>query len=164
MDTPIIHDPKSARSRTGFVIMFAGCPIVWKSSMQTLTALSTTEAEYIALSTALREVIHIINLLNELRERKFNICSLTPKIKCKVFEDNMSCIEMANHHKTRPRTKHLSVKLHHFRSFVVNEIITIEHVKSSEQIADMFTKPLAEKQFTKLRDRMMNGHLNSNGC
>ena len=133
------HDPKLARSRTGFVIMFAGCPIVWKSTMQTLTALSTTEDKYIALSTALKEVIHIINLLNKLRERKFNMCASTPKIKCKVFEDNLSCIEMANHHKTRPRTKHLSVK------FVVNNIINIEQVRSCKQIADILTKPLAKK-------------------
>ena len=143
--------------------MFVGCPIVWKSSMQTLTALSTTEAKYIALSTQLREVIHIINLLNKLWERKFYMCASTPKIKCKVFEDNLSCNEMAIHHKTRPRTKHLPVKLHHFRSFVVNNIITIKHVRSCERIADMFTKPLAEKKFAKLRDKMMNGNINSNG-
>ena len=86
------HDPMSAKSRTGYVIFFHRCPIVWKSTMQTLTALSTTEAEYIALSTALREVIHIMNSLNKLRERNFPICSDVPKIKCKVFEDNMSCI------------------------------------------------------------------------
>ena len=57
------HDPLSTHSRTGFIITYAGCPILWKSKMQSLIALSTTEAEYIALSTALREVIAIINLL-----------------------------------------------------------------------------------------------------
>ena len=57
------HDPLSAHSLTGFIIMYAGCPIIWRSSMQKLVALSTTEAEYIELSSALREVIAIINLL-----------------------------------------------------------------------------------------------------
>ena len=55
----------------GFVIMYAGCPIIWKISMQKLVALSTTEAEYIALSSALREVIAIINLLEELKVQGF---------------------------------------------------------------------------------------------
>ena len=64
-------DPLSAHSRTGFVIMYAGCPILWASKMQMLMGLSTTKAEYIALSSALREVIGITNLLNELQTRSF---------------------------------------------------------------------------------------------
>jgi len=65
-----LHDPISAYSRTGFVIMYAGCPIIWKSTMQQLIPLSTTEAEYISLSSALREVISVVNLLDELKQRK----------------------------------------------------------------------------------------------
>ena len=77
--------------------------------MQQLIALSTTEAEYIALSTALRDVIHVINLLEELHQLGFNVQNPTPKVTCRTFEDNKSCIEIATNHKTRPRTKHLSV-------------------------------------------------------
>lgn len=150
------HDPISAYSRTGFVIMYAGCPIVWKSSMQSLIALSTTEAEYISLSTALREVIAIINLMEELKQRNFPVHKATPKVTCRTFEDNRSCIEIATNHKTRPRTKHLSVRLHHFRSHVVNKTITIEHITTTQQIADIFTKPLPRKQFQYLRDKLMN--------
>lgn len=149
------HDPLSSHSRTGFVILYAGCPIIWASKMQQLIALSTTEAEYIALSTALRDVIYVINLLDDLRAHGFNVHHPTPKITCRTFEDNKSCIEIATNHKTRPRTKHLSVRLHHFRSHVVDKTITIEHVSTKEQIADMFTKPLPRDQFMKLRNRLM---------
>lgn len=149
------HDPLSAHSRTGFVIMYAGCPIVWKSTMQSLVSLSSTEAEYIALSSALREVIGIINLLNELKIRSFAFNQAIPVVKCRTFEDNMSCIEIATNHRTRPRTKHLSVRLHHFRSHIVAKTISIEHISTKEQIADMFTKPLPRPQFVKLRDRLM---------
>jgi KUP system potassium uptake protein len=123
--------------------------------MQPLIALSTTEAEYIALSTALREVIAVMNLMEELKTRGFHLYHPTPKITCRTFEDNQSCIEIATNHKTRPRTKHLSVRLHHFRSHVVKRTITIEHVSTKEQIADMFTKPLALDQFRKLRNKLM---------
>lgn len=150
------NDPLSAHSRTGFVIMYAGCPIVWASKMQTLIALSTTEAEYIALSTALREVIGVMNLLNELRGRGFKLNDMQPKVVCKTFEDNRSCIEIATNHKTRPRTKHLSVRLHHFRSHVTSGTITIEHISTKDQIADIFTKPLPRDQFSKLRDLLMS--------
>ena len=144
--------------------MFDRCFIIWKITIQTLTALSTTEAEYITLSMALREVIHIITLLNELRERKCNMRASTLKIKCKVFKENLSCIEIENHHKTRPRTKHFSVKLHHFRSFVVENIINIEHVNSCGKIADMFTKPLAKTICQFEDNKMINGNINANGC
>jgi len=149
------HDSMSAKSRTGYMIKYAGCPVVWGSKMQTLVALSTTEAEYIALSSALREVIAIKNLMDELTKRGFHLHHPTPRVKCRVFEDNRSCIEIATNHKTRPRTKHLSVRLHHFRSHVESGTINIEHISTKEQIADIFTKPLPRDQFEYLRDQLM---------
>jgi hypothetical protein len=150
------NDPLSSHSRTGYVIMYAGCPIVWASKLQPLIALSTTEAEYIALLTALREVIAVMNLLNELKSNGFKIHSNIPKVNCRIFEDKKSCIEIATNHKKRPRTKHLSVRLHHFRSHVDNHTITIEHISTKEQIADMFTKPLPRAQYIKLCDLLMS--------
>ena len=70
--------------------------------MQKLVALSTTEAEYIALSSALREVIAIINLLEELKRQGFGIHAGNTNVKCKTFEDNKSCIEIAKNNKTHP--------------------------------------------------------------
>ena len=55
-------------SRTGYVIKYANCPLVWASKLQSTIALSTTEAEYMALSMATREVIYLMNLLDELQE------------------------------------------------------------------------------------------------
>ena len=149
------HDPLGAFSRTGYVIFYAGCPILWGSKMQPLVALSTTEAEYIALSSALREVIAIMNLLTELRANRFPALHTTPHVVCRVFEDNKSCLEIATNHKSRPRTKHLSVRLHHFRSYVKAKLINIEHVSTKDQIADIFTKPLPQPQFRVLRDQLM---------
>ena len=135
--------------------MYAGCPIVWASKMQSLVALSTTEAEYIALSSSLREVIALMNLMNELTSRGFLLNKTTPKVHCTVFEDNQSCIEVATNHRTRPRTKHLSVRLHHFHSHILAKTITIQHISTKDQIADLFTKPLARDQFARLRDQFM---------
>ncbi len=145
-----LHDPLSSHCRTGYVIMYAGCPIIWASKIQSLIALSTTEAEYIALSTALREVIAVMNLLQELQGQGFIFNTNVPTIKCKVFEDNKSCIEIATNHRTRPRTKHLSVRLHHFRSHIVSKTISIDHISPKHQLADIFTKPLPRDQFCSL--------------
>jgi hypothetical protein len=151
------NDPLSSHSRTGYVITYAGYPIVWASKLQPLIALSSTAAEYIALSTSLREVITIMNLLNEFKDKGFPVHSSTPKVVCRVFEDNKSCIEIATTHRTRPKEpKQLSVRLHHFRSHIVMKTITIEHISTKEQLTDMFTKPLPLAQFRKLRNRLMS--------
>ena len=149
------HDPIGSFSRTGYVLMYAGCPIIWASRRQTLIALSTTESEYIALSSALREVIYVMNLLNEIHGRGFKLNTNVPDIKCTVFEDNHSFIEIATNHKTRPRAKHFSVRLHHFRSHVVCKTINVRHISTKDQLADIFTKPLPRSQFIILRDRFM---------
>ena len=74
------HDPLSVHSRTGFCIFYAGCPILWKSKIQSIIALSTTEAEYVALSSALREVIPIIKLLEDLSARGFPVQRKNSKV------------------------------------------------------------------------------------
>ena len=79
----------------------------------------------------------------------------TPKIHCKVFEDNAGAIEIANVLKMRPRTKHLNIKYHHFREEVKKGTISIYNTRNEEQIADIFTKTLPEQLFIKFREKMM---------
>ena len=76
------------------------------------------EAEYNSLSTALREVIPLMNIVKELKAHGFPMDAVQPTIHCRAFEDNSGALTMATVHKMRPRTKHLNVQLHHFRSYV----------------------------------------------
>ena len=143
-------------SHTGSLITYANCPIVWGSKMQSLVALSTTEAELIALSTAFREVIHLQNLLLELCGCNFPIRFTKPQVVCCTFEDNATCIEVAqSDHKICPRTKHISVCLFHFRDHIEKGLIRIEHVPSKYQLADIFTKPLSCSQYMCLCNQIM---------
>ncbi len=103
------NDPCTARSRMGYVIRYAGYPMHWASKMQTEIALSTTEAEYIALSQSMREVLPIMWLLQEAHDQGIPVLTNPPKIHCKVFEDNAGTIEIAKVPKMRPRTKHLNI-------------------------------------------------------
>ena len=150
------HDPLSVHSRTGFCIFYAGCPILWKSKIQSIIALSTTEAEYVALSTALREVINIIHLLDELTKRNFPIHRSTPRFVCRTFEDNKSCIKIATDHRTRARSKYFALRLHHFRSYIVDKTIMIKHIDTKNQLADILTKPLPKDRFCSLRKKIMH--------
>ncbi len=128
----------------------------WSSKMQTEIALSTTEAEYIALSQAMREVLPIIWLMEEARQQGIPVMNATPKIHCKVFEDNAGAIEIANVPKMRPRTKHIALKYHHFREHVSNGTIKINLIGTKDQIADIFTKALDKPSFLHLR-KLLSG-------
>ena len=76
-------------------------------------------------SQAMREVLPIIWLMEEARKQGIPVLNATPKIHCKVFEDNAGAIEIANVPKMRPRTKHLNIKYHHFREEVKKGTISI---------------------------------------
>ena len=137
-------------SRTGFVIRYAGCPIGWSSKLQSEIALSTAEAEYIALSQALREVIPLMTLLQEL-STVFTLYTAAPDFMCKVWEDNQSCIAMAESTKFSPRTKHIALKYHHFKQFQDSGRLKVSYINTEEQLADILTKPLNDQAFFKLR-------------
>jgi hypothetical protein len=127
-------------------------PIVWKSQLQQEIALSSTEAEITSLSYALREAIPIIELLKEIRSHghiRDTPSSHMTKVHCKVFEDNSGAIEIAKFPKYRPRTKHLNIRLFHFRGYVDQSEITIHKIKSEDQPADVLTKPLSDNPFIK---------------
>jgi hypothetical protein len=94
--------PRDCLSGTGLVVKYAGCPIVWGSKLQTTIALATTEAEYMALSAAAREVLYLMHLTNELKEHKIAIVDEQPTIQIRVFEDNVGAVELARLPKLRP--------------------------------------------------------------
>jgi KUP system potassium uptake protein len=147
-------------SRTGYVIRYAGCPIYWQSKLQTEISLSTAEAEYIALSQALRETLPMTQLMKEINVI-FLLYLLQPKFVIKVREDNQSCIAMAQNPKFSPQTKHIALKYHHFCKHVItqsnpNGFLSIEYCSTDDQIADIFTKPVQDDIFFKLRDLLLN--------
>jgi hypothetical protein len=148
-------DASTCYSRTGYIIWYAGCPLIWASKMQTVIALSTTEAEYVALSAALRDVTFVMQLLDELISFGVNLKSVLPTVKCKVFEDNVGAIELAKAPRMRPRTKHIDIQYHHFREAVQQKKISILHVSTKEQVADIATKPLPRHSFQYLRKKLM---------
>ena len=81
------NDPVVAKSRTGFVIMFAGCPLFWKSTLQTETSLSTMMAEYVALSTAMRELLPLKRLVKAIAKIVTGDDDVKIVTKSDVFED-----------------------------------------------------------------------------
>jgi hypothetical protein len=76
-------------------------------------------------------------------------------VHCKAFEDNSGALEMARVHKLRPRTKHINIKYHHFREAVRTGQISVHKIDTTQQEADIFTKPLDESTFQYIRKLLM---------
>ena len=151
------QDPTCVKSRTGYVLSVANCPIVWKSTLQSSIALSTSESEYNALSTAMREVLPLKDLVETI-QFSIGISEDRPIIiKTKVWEDNDACRTLAGWEPGRStsRTKHYAIKLHWFRSHIwpqnKNSRIKVRRVSSILQKADLMTKGLPKPQFENLR-------------
>ncbi|KAI2513007.1 hypothetical protein MHU86_1298 [Fragilaria crotonensis] len=89
-------DSDTARSRTGYVILYANCPVIWASKLQSEIALSTTESEYLAISAATREVLPLMELVQEMQQHGCGLTATTPHLHCRVFEDNSGAVELAS--------------------------------------------------------------------
>ena len=147
------QDPVCVRSRTGYVITLGGCPVTWVSKLQTEIACSTLEAEYIALSQSMRDLLPMRRILKELGE-KLELDFMKPAmIHSTIFEDNNGALGLATAPKLTPRTKHIAVKYHWFKSHIgEKEGIVIRKVESREQKADIFTKGLVTELFEHVRE------------
>ena len=133
-------------SQTGYVITYANCPIFWKSSLQTEIALSTAEAENIALLTALYQVLPLMTLMEEL-DKTIHLDITKAKFNCKVHKDNQSRITMALSAKFTSETKHIALKYHHFKWNFKQGRISISYISTNQQKANIFTKPLPDHNF-----------------
>ena len=150
------QDPVCVKSRTGYVLTLANCPLVWASKLQSEIALSTLESEYIALSTAIRELIPLRRLLTEVG-LALNLPFTKPSIvQSTCFEDNNGALGLANTPRLTPRTKHIAVKYHFFKSKIgVDKGIVIQRIDSACQKADIFTKGLPLETFETIRKLLM---------
>ena len=123
------------RSVSGAVLMLAKGAISWHSRMQEVTASSTSEAEYVALSEVVKEVL-LLRQVQEFMEPSMRVGAMN------VFEDNEGAIKLvANKHASR-RTRHIDVKHQLVRDASDTRKVRVAYVRSDDQHADLLTKPL----------------------
>ena len=157
-DASWASDEDTARSVTGYVMTVNSTAVSWKSQRQKTVAMSSTEAEYMALFAATQEVIWLRRLLKEVKIEK-----LKPTI---VFQDNKSTIMLAKNPTQHSRTKHINTKYHFVREMVKNEEIEVVYKCTEDMIADVLTKAVSK---VKLRKHMnaiglKSSHEVSIGC
>ena len=104
------HEPSATKSRTRYIITLGGCPLVWKSQLQSTIALSTQEGEYCALSQAMHTIIPIHTILIEISSALSLPPSMTASICSRVFEDNNGTLLLAVNQRITSRTKHYLIQ------------------------------------------------------
>jgi hypothetical protein len=129
-------DAETRRSTSGYAFFVAGGLVSWTSRRQSIVTLSSTEAEYVALTETFREAAWLRGLLTELG---FEKSSLEPLL---VLEDNQSTIQLTTNHANSNRTKHVDVRNHYCRQEYNSGHVDIQYVPTDLQTADGFTKPL----------------------
>ena len=124
--------PVDRRSYTGYTFKLCGASISWESRKQRTPALSTTEAEYMALTAASKEAIYLRNLIQEV----FGIIH-----PITIYNDNQSSLKLIRNNTYHSRTKHIDIKHHFIRQLSQSDFI-FQYIPTNEMTADILTKPL----------------------
>ncbi|KAK0603791.1 hypothetical protein LWI29_008696 [Acer saccharum] len=131
VDSDYAGDRDKRRSTSSYFFIIAGCCVSWKSQLQSVVALSTTEAEYIAVTEAVKEAIWLQGLLNEI-----NVF----KEKSIIYTDSQSALHLCKNPVFHERTKHIEVKYHFIRDQISDGVVEVDKISTEDNPADMGTK------------------------
>jgi hypothetical protein len=134
------------KNTSGCCFTLGSAMVSWCRRKKSSVTLSIAEAEYIALSVAVHEVVWLRKLLTDL----FNHEMDPTTIHC----DNQSCVKLSENPVFHDRSKHIEIKYHYIRDMVQRKTIHVHYLPTREQIADIFTKPLDKTKFEYFRERL----------
>ncbi|KAK8934286.1 hypothetical protein KSP39_PZI015019 [Platanthera zijinensis] len=138
VDSDFAGDIDRRRSTSGYLFTLAGAPVGWRSTLQATVALSTTEAEYMALTEAMKEAIWMQGLLDDLGVEQEHLT---------VHCDSQSAIFLATNPVHHARTKHIDVRYHFVRDLIEKGDILLQKIDTKDNPADMMTKVLPVQKF-----------------
>jgi hypothetical protein len=140
-DSDYAGDKDTRKSVSGYVVYVNDAIIAWKSKGQRTVTLSSTEAEYIAITDLCTEVLFVKMLLETM--------GLEVEVPIKLYADNVGALFLAENASVGQRTKHIDVRYHFIRDLVQNGTLQIIFVKTTENDADIYTKNVTGDVFEK---------------
>ena len=149
-------DADNRKSISGFVIYLNGCPLAWRSKQQNSVMLSSTEAEYVAVSEVAMEIICISKLME--------FMDLKCKYSIVAHVNNMGAIYMTNTDRMGSRTKHIDTRYHYVRNYIKDGILNVMFVQLADNKANLFTKNLGIDDFKRHTRGMFSSRLKQEGC
>jgi len=132
----------TCRSTSGYVFMMAGGPVTWSSKRQATVALSTVEAEYVAMSRCAQQMQWMQGWLTEV--------DIEPGLPGIIRGDSRGAIALTKNTRDHGKVKHIDIRHHYIRDLMANGSVSFEQVVSPENLADIFTKPLSHDHHHRL--------------
>lgn len=139
-------DQSTRRSTTGYVFTLAGGALSWRSRLQPTVALSSTEAEYRAITEAGQELLWLRKMMSRLGFEDPEPTTLQI--------DNLGAIHLTSKSVFHGRTKHIKIQYHWIREIFKAGDLQLQHCNTHQMVADILTKALGKAQFKKLRDQL----------
>ena len=146
-DSDWAGDKNSRRSQSGWIVTLSGNPVVFGSTQQKSVALSTTEAELMALSMCVRDMLYLHQLLKD-------IVTIPLPMVCNC--DNLGTVQILNSGNRSSRSKHVDIKYFFVREKIMEGVIKLVHIPSKDNMADLFTKPLPAPAFGTFTQTVLN--------
>jgi hypothetical protein len=143
VDADYAGDLDDRRFTTGYVFTILGRPICWRSMIQSMVAMSTTEAEYMAVAEAAKEALWLTGLVRKLGIQQVGV---------PLYYDSQSAIYLAKNQVYHTRTKHIDVRFHKIRELVATGELLLKKIHTFENAADMLTKPVTADKFKHFLD------------
>jgi hypothetical protein len=145
-DSDYAGDIEDRKSTSGYVFMLNSGVVSWSSKKQPIVTLSTTEAEFIAVTSCACQAIWLRRILQQLGHNQEGPTT--------ILCDNSSAIKLCKNSVLHGRSKHIDVRFHFIRELTSMGIIEVTHCPTQSQVADIMTKPLKTDAFVKLRGLM----------
>jgi len=141
VDADFAADKTTRKSTTGCFVAMNGAPVIWLSKKQSCLSMSSTEAEYVALSSCGNEAVWASRMYLELN------ANLGWDEPVNVFTDSQSAIKISENPRKHGMTKHIDLRYHRVRDLVSKKYIKVEHVPDPDQPADILTKAIVKEKF-----------------
>ncbi|KAA3467808.1 Retrovirus-related Pol polyprotein from transposon TNT 1-94 [Gossypium australe] len=138
-DNDYANNVEDRKSTSGYVFRLSEATISWSSKKQPVVSLSTTEAEFIAISASSCQAVWLRRILEAVGRNQ-----TSPRV---IYCDNSSAIKLSKNPTMHGISKHIDVRFHFLRDLTRNETIVLQHCNSQEQVADVMTKPLKLEDF-----------------
>ena len=145
-DADWASDRIDRKSISGYVFILGGGAIAWSSKKQQTVALSSTEAEYMALTRASQHAVWL--------RKFFSAAGFPQNGPSQILLDNRSALDLAYNPEFHDRSKHIDMRHHWIRDILAADLVTLEWIPTSEMVADTLTKSLPRPLFQKFAESM----------
>ena len=146
VDADWAGDHRDRKSNSGYLVRFGGGLVSWGSRKQSCVALSSTEAELVALTEGCQELVWIRKLLGEF--------GIAINRAVPTYEDNQSCIKLVDGNKVEKRTKHIETRYFYVRDLKEKKMVDLQYCPTEKMLADILTKPLQNLRIKMLREEI----------